>query len=132
MNQPFADINAVAHALKHDTVHGLFDKKIAIHDNNLCIEGKWKPWYQNDDALSQQPRSYTYLSTWWQKNSSFSAILIPHLHKARTAFSSFTNPNYPHIKLYSIHPSTYLSIFSFVLLFFSLSFLHQSICYRLP
>lgn len=40
MNQPFADIKAVAQALKYDTVHGVFDKKIEIYDNTLCVDGK--------------------------------------------------------------------------------------------
>lgn len=40
VNQPFADMKAVAMALSFDTVHGWYGENVNVHDNNLCIGGK--------------------------------------------------------------------------------------------
>ncbi|VVC36895.1 Glyceraldehyde 3-phosphate dehydrogenase, catalytic domain,Glyceraldehyde/Erythrose phosphate [Cinara cedri] len=40
VNQPKADIKAVANALMYDTVYGTFNKKVKIYNDTLCIDGR--------------------------------------------------------------------------------------------
>lgn len=41
VNQPFVDVQAVANALKYDSVYGIFDGYVEAYDDVLCINGKY-------------------------------------------------------------------------------------------